>query len=318
MAYVCKWDETGKKLYETGTKMGVLFPQELDGTYGKGVAWSGLTGVDESPSGADATDLWADDIKYLSIRSAEEFGYTIKAYTYPKEFGQCDGTAEPVEGMTVYQQTRRGFGFCYRSTLGNDAAYNDYGYKLHIIYGSTASPSARSFSTINDSPSAIEFSWECKTTPVDIPGFKPSAEIVLDSTIIPSAKMKAIESIIYGTDADDPAEVIEPRLPLPAEIISILGGEVTDATLTGITIANATLTPSFDDEVFNYVATTSSASGAITVTADTGVNIAIKCNGVTVQNEGTASFNEGNNTVTITASKLGCNTTTTTITVVRS
>ena len=315
MAYYIEWDETGKKLYETGSKMAVLYPQNVDGTYGDGVAWSGLTGVDESPSGADATDLWADDIKYLSIRSAEEFGFTIKAYMYPDEFGACDGTASPATGMTVFQQSRKGFGLCYRTTVGNDAAYNDYGYKLHLIYGATCSPSSRSYSTINDSPSAIEFSWECKTTPVAVPGYKNTAEIVLDSTKIASAKMAQIESILYGT-AGTPGT--KPRLPMPSELIEILGSAVTDAVLTGITIANATLTPDFDDDVFTYTAATTSASGAITVTAGTGVNIAITVNGTTVANEGTASFNEGNNAVEITASKAGCNTTVTRITVVRS
>lgn len=315
MAYYIEWDETGKKLYETGSKQAVLYPQNVDGTYGDGVAWSGLTGVDESPSGADATDLWADDIKYLSIRSAEEFGFTIKAYMYPDEFGACDGTASPATGMTVFQQSRKGFGLCYRTTVGNDAAYNDYGYKLHLIYGATCSPSSRSYSTINDSPSAIEFSWECKTTPVAVPGYKNTAEIVLDSTKIASAKMAQIESILYGT-AGTPGT--KPRLPMPSELIEILGSAVTDAVLTGITIANATLTPTFDDEVFTYTAATSSASGTITVTAGTGIDIGIKVNGTTVANEGTASWDEGNNAVEITASKAGCNTTVTRITVVRS
>lgn len=312
MAYTLSWDVVAHKLYETGSKRAVLYKQDNTGAYGKGVAWSGLTGIDESPSGADATDLWADDIKYMTLRSAEQFGYTIKAYMYPEEFGECDGTAEPADGMTIYQQPRRAFGFCYTSTVGNDVQLNDYGEKIHLIYGSTASPSARNFSTINDSPEAIEFSWECTTNPVDVPGHKPTSEIVLDSTKIPAEKYEALKQILFGDGTADA------RLPLPAEIISILGGDISDAVLTGITIANATLTPSFDDEVFNYTAATSSASGAITVTADTGVNIAIKCNGTTVANEGTASFNEGNNTVTITASKPGFNATTTTITVVRS
>lgn len=312
MAYTLSWDVVANKLYETGSKRAVLYKQDNTGAYGKGVAWSGLTGIDESPSGADATDLWADDNKYMTLRSAEQFGYTIKAYMYPEEFGECDGTAEPAEGMTIYQQPRRAFGFCYTSTVGNDVQLNDYGEKIHLIYGSTASPSARNFSTINDSPEAIEFSWECTTNPVDVPGHKPTSEIVLDSTKIPAEKYEALKQILFGDGTADA------RLPLPAEIISILGGDISDAVLTGITIANATLTPSFDDEVFNYTAATSSASGAITVTADEGVNIAIKCNGVTVQNEGTANFNEGNNTVTITASKPGLTATTTTITVVRS
>lgn len=312
MAFTLKWDETAKKMYETGSKRAVLYKQDNTGAYGSGVAWSGLTGVDESPSGADATDLWADDTKYLTLRSAEQFGFTIKAYMYPPEFGECDGTAEPATGMSIYQQPRRAFGFCYTSTVGNDVQLNDYGQKIHLIYGATASPSSRSMGTINDSPEAVEFSWECTTNPVDVPGYKATAEIVLDSTKISAEKWAALESILFG-DGTSAA-----RLPLPAELIEILEGSVADATLTDVEIANATLVPEFDDEVFVYAATTTSASGKITVTAAEGINIAIKVNGTTVENEGTASFNEGNNTVVITASKPGMNTTTTNITVVRS
>ena len=224
-AYALSWDKTGEKTYETGSKMCVLYPQKADGTYDNGVAWNGITGIDESPSGADPTDLWADDIKYLSIRSTEEFGFTIKAYTYPDEFGQCDGTASPVEGLKIYQQARKGFGLCYRTTKGNDTAYNDYGYILHLIYGATVNPSSRSYSTINDSPSAIEFSWEATTTPIAVEGYRNTAVLTLDSTIVPAAKMKAIEAILYGTAAttgDTPTEEIPARLPLPAEIIDIL------------------------------------------------------------------------------------------------
>lgn len=225
MAYALTWDKTGERTYETGAKMAVLYPQKADGTYDDGVAWNGITGVDESPSGAEATDLWADDIKYLSIRSTEEFGFTIKAYTYPDEFGQCDGTASPVKGLKIYQQARKGFGLCYRTTKGNDTAYNDYGYILHLIYGATVNPSARSYSSINDSPEAIEFSWEATTTPIAVEGYRNTAVLTLDSTIVPAEKMKAIENILYGTAAttgDTPTEEIPARLPLPAEIITIL------------------------------------------------------------------------------------------------
>ena len=315
MAYYIQWDETGKKLYETGSKQAVLYPQKIDGTYDYGVAWSGLTGVDESPSGADATDLWADDIKYLSIRSAEEFGFTIKAYMYPDEFGECDGTAEAATGMTVFQQSRRGFGLTYRTTVGNDAAYNDYGYKLHLIYGATCSPSSRSYSTINDSPSAIEFSWECKTTPVAVPGFKPSAEVVLDSTKIPKVKMEQIESILYGT-AGDPGT--KPRLPMPSELIEILGTAVTDATPSDIEIGTSTLTPTFATTVRAYTTTTTNAKDAVTVTAASGVTLAITANGTAIESGDEVSWETGNNTVSIVASKPGCTTTTTTVTVVKS
>lgn len=312
MAFTLTWDEVAKKLYETGSKRAVLFPQNNDGTYAKGVAWSGLTGVDESPSGADATDLWADDIKYLTMRSAEEFGFTIKAYMFPYEFGECDGSAAPATGVTIYQQSRRAFGFCYTSTLGNDVQNNDYGYKIHIIYNATASPSSRSYGTINDSPSAIEFSWECKTTPVNVTGYKPTAEIVIDSTKVSSAKLKQLEELIFGDGTSDAT------LPTPDEIIAIFSGETTDVKLTGITIADAVLAPTFDEDVTVYTATTTSASGAITVTAATGVTVGIKVNGTTVANEGTASWNEGNNSVVITATKAGSNPNTTQITVIRS
>lgn len=312
MAYTLVWDEVAKKLYETGSKKAVLYKQDNQGNYGDGEAWSGLTGVDESPSGAEATDLWADDIKYLTLRSAEQFAFTIKAYMYPPAFGECDGTAEPADGVSIFQQSRRAFGFSYVSTLGNDVQNNDYGYKIHLIYGATASVSSRSYGTINDSPEAIEFSWECSTTPVNVTGYKATSEIVIDSTKVSAAKLAQLESILYGDGTS------KARLPLPDEVISIFSGATTDAVLTGITIANATLTPTFDDEVFTYTAATSSASGAVTVTAGTGIDIAIKVNGTTLANEGTASWEEGNNSVEITASKLGCNTTVTNITVVRS
>lgn len=313
MAFALTWDKTGERYYETGIKQCVLYPQKTDGTYDTGVAWNGITGVDESPSGAEATDLWADDIKYLSIRSTEEFGFTIKAYTYPDEFGICDGTQSPVNGLKIFQQARRGFGLCYRTTKGNDAAYNDYGYILHLIYGATVNPSSRSYSTINDSPEAIEFSWEASTTPIAVDGYRNTAVITLDSTIVPAAKMAQIENILYGVEGGS-----SPRLPLPSEIISILQGAVTPAVLTGLTMANVTLTPSFDDEIIAYSGTTTSASGTITATAASGVAIAITVNGDTVANEGTASYDEGANTVVITASKDGSTPTTYTITVVRS
>lgn len=312
MAFSLAWDETSKRFYETGSKRAVLYKQDNTGAYGTGVAWSGLTGVDESPSGADATDLWADDIKYLTLRSAEQFGFTIKAYTYPDEFGECDGTAEPASGVIVYQQSRRAFGFSYTSTLGNDVQNNDYGYKIHLIYGATASPSSRSLSSINDSPEAVEFSWECSTTPVNVTGYKATAEIVIDSTKVPSAKLAQLEAILYGDGTTSP------RLPLPDEIISIFSGEVTDATPSGITIGSSTLTPEFATTVRAYTTTTTNTKDAVTVTGGTGVTIAIKANGTTIDSGDEVTWETGNNTVVITASKLGCNTTTTSVTVVKS
>jgi hypothetical protein len=217
------WDQTGERLYETGVKMGVLYVQGTDGSYGTGVAWNGLTGITESPSGAEATPLYADDTKYLNLMSAEEFGATIEAYTYPDEFGACDGSANIADGVYIGQQARRSFGLCYRTTVGNDIENNEYGYKIHLIYGALASPSEKAYATINDSPEANTFSWTVTTTPVNVTGFKPTASVVIDSTKFKDeagkAKLKAIEDKLYGT-AD-----AEPTLLLPDEIKALMDGE---------------------------------------------------------------------------------------------
>ena len=210
------WDQTGEKFYETGVKNGVLYVQHTDGSYPKGVAWNGLTAVTESPSGAEKTPLYADDTKYLNLMSAEEFGATIEAYTYPDEFAQCDGSAEIAEGVTIGQQARKTFGMAYKTTLGNDVSNNDYGYKLHIIYGALASPSEKGYSTINDSPEAITFSWEVTTTPVNVTGKKPTASLVIDSTKANPEKLAALEKILFGS-----AEA-NARLPLPDEIATLM------------------------------------------------------------------------------------------------
>ena len=211
------WDNTGEHLYETGVRNGVIYPQNANGTYGTGVAWNGLTGVTESPSGAEATAIYADDIKYLNLYSPEEFGATIEAYTYPDEFAECDGSASPVDGMIVGQQARKAFGFCYRTVLGNDVAGEDYGYKLHILYGCRVSPSEKAYQTINDSPEAITFSWELTTTPVVVgSNYKPTACVVIDSTKADATKLAALEAKLYGGDNT------EPTLPLPSEIITDL------------------------------------------------------------------------------------------------
>lgn len=215
------WDKTGERLYETGVKNGVLYIPTA-GVYSKGVAWNGLTAVTESPSGAEATALYADDIKYLSLMSTEEFGATIEAYTYPDEFAACDGSAELVNGVTIGQQKRSTFGLCYRTAIGNDTDGNEHGYKLHIIYGALASPSEKAYATINDSPEAITFSWEITTTPVNVTGQKPTASLVIDSTKADSTKLKALEDILYGTDASSGSEAKEPRLPLPDEIKTLM------------------------------------------------------------------------------------------------
>ena len=214
------WDKTGERLYETGVKQGVLYPQAAGGTYPKGVAWNGLTNITESPSGAEATALYADDIKYLNLVSAEEFGGTIEAYTYPDEFAECDGSAALTEGVFIGQQDRKTFGLCYRTTLGNDVDSNGHGYKLHLIYGALAAPSEKAYATINDNPEAITFSWEFKTTPVNVAGHKPTASLTIDSTKVSETKMAALEKVLYG-DGDT-----EARLPLPDEVVQILTSAV--------------------------------------------------------------------------------------------
>ena len=213
-----EWDKTGERLYETGVKNGVLYVQE-GGTYGKGVAWNGLTAVTESPSGAEATPLYADDIKYLNLLSTEEFGATIEAYTYPDEFAACDGSAALADGVMIGQQARKTFGLCYRTTIGNDTNGNDYGYKLHIIYGALAAPSEKAYATINDSPEAITFSWEVTTTPVNVTGAKPTASITIDSTKADPTKLAALEDILYGKNGEPGNEA---RLPLPDEIKTLM------------------------------------------------------------------------------------------------
>lgn len=212
-----EWDKTGERLYETGVKNGVLYIPDETGAYTTGVPWNGLTAVTESPSGAEATPLYADDIKYLNLVSAEEFGGTIEAYMYPDEFKQCNGEATLVEGVVIGQQNRKTFGMCYRTTVGNDVVSNDYGYKLHLIYGCLASPSERAYTTINDSPEAITFSWEFSTTPVNVEGFKPTACLTIDSTKVDKAKLTELENMLYG------GESTEPTLPLPDAVAAIFG-----------------------------------------------------------------------------------------------
>lgn len=228
-----KWDETGKRFYETGVKNGVLYVQASDGSYPQGVVWNGLTSVNETPSGAESNPQYADDIKYLDLYSKEEFGATIEAFTYPDEFAVCDGSAEIVPGVMIGQQARKAFGLSYVTTVGNDISGTDYGYKIHIIYGAKASPSERSYQTINDSPEAITFSWEVTTTPPTIEGYKPTALITIDSTKVDATDLKTLEDILYGTDAveavaahdDVPAveaqEATAPHLPLPEDVFAI-------------------------------------------------------------------------------------------------
>ena len=219
MSYKLSWDDTGKKFYETGVDHGVLYPQNNDGSYPKGVAWNGLTGVTESPSGADKNDIYADNIKYLTLRSAEDFGATVTCYTYPDEWEECDGSRSPVAGVKIGQQARRAFGMCYRTLIGNDIQGTEYGYKLHLIWNATASPSERAYSTVNDSPEAIEFSYELATTPTGVSGYKPIANMTIDSTLVPADKMAELEQVLYGVEGGADA-----KLPTPDEIIELLGG----------------------------------------------------------------------------------------------
>lgn len=222
------WDASGSRFYETGVKKCVLYVQNDSGAYPEGVAWNGITGITESPSGADANDMYADDMKYLSIRSAEDFGATIEAYTYPDEWAQCDGSAEIATGVMAGQQKRCAFGLCYRTALGNDIENNDYGYKLHLIYNATASPSERSYSTINDSPEAITFSWELTTLPVEVGGsLKPTSIITIDSKKVDSTKLAELEKMLYGVSgtigssnsSDDTG--VKAHLPSPSEVYAL-------------------------------------------------------------------------------------------------
>lgn len=228
---VLVWDEVGKRFYETGVDHGVLYIPNESGVYNTGVAWNGLVSVTETPTGAEPNAQYADNIKYLNLFSAEEFGATVEAFTYPDEFAQFDGLGVPTAGVTVGQQSRKAFGLSYRTKLGNDLDGDDYGYKLHLIYGAQASPSEKAYNTINDSPEAITFSWEITTTPVAVTGFKPTSILTIDSTDVDSETLEALELILYGDVAADPS------LPLPDTVISMFD--------TGVTVVTPTM-PTFD------------------------------------------------------------------------
>lgn len=259
-----QWDEVGKRLYETGVDHGVLYVLENSGQYGTGVAWNGLTTVTESPSGAEANPQYADNIKYLNLISAEEFGGTIEAFTYPVLFEQCDGTAAPTPGVTIGQQTRRTFGFAYRTLVGNDIVGTDYGYKIHLVYGAQAAPSEKSRATVNDSPEAVAFSWEFTTTPVQVPGFKPSSTITIDSTQVDAQALSQLETILYGSETTDP------RLPLPAEVFALFAGTITEVTPTKPTQAGNVVTiPVIAGVIYSNEELGDLAGGDITITKDT-------------------------------------------------
>lgn len=209
------WDKTGERRYETGVDHGVLFPKDENGAYAAGVAWNGLTAVNETPSGAEANPIYADNIKYLNLISAEDFGASIEAYTYPDEFAPCQGCAEPVAGVTIGQQTRREFGFSYRTLIGNDVDGQGHGYKLHLVYNALAAPSEKGYATVNETPEAITFSWEVTTTPVNIEGYKPAAHLEIDSTKVDATVLKQLEDMLYGTESE------ESKLPTPDEVIAL-------------------------------------------------------------------------------------------------
>lgn len=213
------WNEAGKRLYETGVDRGVLYVSDGSGGYQNGVVWNGLVSVNESPSGAEATPLYAGNVKYVELMSNEEFGASIEAYTYPEEFEQCDGSAELANGITIGQQPRKSFGLCYRTKIGNDTAGDEHGYKIHLIYGAKAAPTEKSYTTINDSPEAITFSWEITTTPIEVAGHKPTATLTIDSTKVTPTALTAIETKLYGDTSG------EPTLPTPAEILALIAEE---------------------------------------------------------------------------------------------
>lgn len=281
------WDQIGERTYETGVDKGVLYPIQAGNVYSKGFAWNGLTGVTESPSGAEATPLYADNIKYLNLLSAEDFGATVEAYTYPDEFGECNGESNIATGISVGQQARKMFGMSYRTKLGNDAN-PEAGYKIHLIYGAQAAPSEKAYATVNDSPEAITFSWELSTTPVEVPGMKPTASLVIDSTKVDADKLAQLEDILYGTASADA------RLPLPSEVIAIVTGKkvasiaITRAPLKTTYVegeafdsTGMVITATYEDEttayVNNYVVT---PSGAL-ATTDESVTISYTEGGVT-------------------------------------
>lgn len=231
-----KWDQTGERLYETGVDHGVLYIPDASGAYVNGVAWNGLVNVTESPSGAEASAQYADNIKYLNLVSAEEFGGTIEAFYSPPEFDQCDGSAKPVPGLSVGQQSRRTFGLSYRNLVGNDLVGTDFGEKIHLVYGALAAPSEKARATVNDSPEAVTFSWEFTTTPVEVPGLKPSSHIIADSTQISASGLASLKAALYGSAGQ------EPRLPLPAEVFAFFEGTITVVTPTVPTQDGDTLT----------------------------------------------------------------------------
>lgn len=263
------WDAVGQRFYESGVDHGVLYIPNNLGAYINGYAWNGLTAITESPSGAEASPQYADNIKYLNLISAEEFGGTIEAFTYPREFEQCDGTASPQAGVTIGQQSRKTFGLSYRTKVGNDTDGQDFSYKLHLVYGALAATSEKAHNTINDSPEAIAFSWEFTTTAVDVPGFKPSATLTIDKRYVDAASLTALETILYGTAG------VEPRLPLPTEVIALFAGTVTvsgqPVTPTYNSTTKVITIPTVTGVVYQIDGVTKANGSNVTITKNTVV-----------------------------------------------
>lgn len=262
-----KWDQVGEKFYETGVDQGVLYIPNTAGAYSNGYPWNGLVSVSESPSGAESNKQYADNTVYLNLVSAEEFSATVEAFTYPDEFAQCDGSAEPTTGVFVGQQRRKSFGLSYRTRVGNDIDAADFGYKLHLIYGALAAPTEKAYTTINDSPEAITFSWELSTTPVDVPGLKPTATLTIDSTKVNAAKLAELEDLLYGTVG------VDPRMPSPAEVIAMFSGTTVEVAPAAPTYNSATDTitiPSVAGVVYQ-INGEPVAAGPVVITQDTVV-----------------------------------------------
>lgn len=270
---VLQWDQVGERLYETGVDRGVLYTP-VGGVYSSGVAWNGLVSVSEAPSGAEATAQYADNIKYLNLVSAEEFGATIEAFTYPTEWGQHDGSAAPSIGISVGQQARKPFGLAYRTRLGNDVSGTDFGYKLHLVYGALAAPSEKAFTTINDSPEAITFSWEITTTPVPVTGFKPTAILTIDSTKVSASSLQTLEDALYGTAGTSP------RLPLPDEVIAMFAGTQTEVTATAPTATTAGLItiPTVTGVQYRRADTNAVVTGTVQIPGAVGAALVIRAN----------------------------------------
>jgi hypothetical protein len=261
------WDQSGERVFETGVDHGVLFIPDSNGVYSEGVVWNGLVTVTESPSGADSNPQYADNIKYANLVSAEEFGGTIEAFTYPDEFAQCDGTASPTAGVSIGQQGRRSFGLVYRSLIGNDIEGTDAGYKLHLIYGATAAPSERAYGTVNDSPSVITFSWAFTTSPVQVPGFKPTATLTIDSTKVDATALGNLEDLLFGTPGQDA------RLPLPDEVLALFAGTVTTVTPVAPTYNSTTHTITIPTVTgVRYTINGQTKTGNVVITQNTVVN----------------------------------------------